>query len=150
MARHLNRVYLIGNLTRDPELRYTPNNTAVCEFGLAVNRNYQDNSGEWQEDTSYVDINVWARQAENCSQYLEKGSRVFLEGRLDFQSWETDDGQNRSKLEVTAQRVIFLDAAGENVEAGVAGGAGAGAGGDTPEDILEDFEGGETEDDIPF
>ncbi len=143
MARHLNRVFLIGNLTRDPELRYTPNNTAICEFGLAVNRNYQDSSGEWQEDTAFVDINVWGRQGENASQYLEKGSRAFIEGRLDFSSWENNEGDRRSKLEVTAQRVIFLDPA-------QGGGAAPEAGGDSPEEIMDDLEVEETEDDIPF
>lgn len=143
MARHLNRVFLIGNLTRDPELRYTPNNTAIAEFGLAVNRNYQDSSGEWQEETAFVDINVWGSQGENCSNYLEKGSKVFLEGRLDFNSWENDQGDRRSKLEVTAQRVIFLD----SVE-GAGGGAPGGT--DDPEEIMDDLEIDETEDDIPF
>lgn len=142
MARHLNRVFLIGNLTRSPELRYTPNDTAVADFGLALNRSYQDRNGEWQEETDFVDITVWGREAENASQYLEKGSRVFLEGRLDYQSWETDEGQRRSKLEVTAQRVIFLDAAG-----------GTGGGEESPEEILDDFEDFDAEgaeDDIPF
>lgn len=141
MARHYNRVTLIGNLTRDPELRYTPNNTAVVDYGLAVNRNYQDSSGEWQEETTFVDITVWGRQAENCSQYLGKGSRVFVDGRLRLDQWETNEGEKRSKLGVTAQSVIFLDAAPE--------GEGQG-GGDSPDEILEDLDVEETEDDIPF
>lgn len=143
MARHLNRVFLIGNLTREPELRYTPNDTAVASFGLALNRSYKDRNGEWQEETDFVDITVWGRQAENASQYLDKGSRVFLEGRLDHQTWETDEGDRRSKLEVTAQRVIFLDSPG--------GSAGS-ADGDAEEilDDFEDFDVEETEDDIPF
>lgn len=143
MARHLNRVFLIGNLTRAPELRYTPNDTAVADFGLALNRSYQDSSGEWQEETDFVDITVWGRQAENASQYLDKGSRVFIEGRLDYQSWETDDGQRRSKLEVTAQRVIYLDAAGASESGGQ----------ESPEEILDDFDDFDAEgaeDDIPF
>lgn len=142
MARHYNRVTLIGNLTRDPELRYTPNNTAVVDYGLAVNRNYQDSSGEWQEETTFVDITVWGRQAENCSQYLSKGSRVFVDGRLRLDRWETDEGDRRSKHGVTAQQVIFLDAA--------EGAAGDGPGGESPDEILEDLEAEETEDDIPF
>jgi len=143
VARHINRVFLIGNLTREPELRYTPNDTAVASFGLAMNRSYQDQSGEWQEETDFVDITVWSRQAENASQYLDKGSRVFLEGRLDHQTWETDEGDRRSKLEVTAQQLIFLDASGSAETAGEG----------TPEEILDDFEDfdmEETEDDIPF
>lgn len=143
MARHLNKVFLIGNLTREPELRYTPNDTAVASFGLALNRSYQDQNGEWQEETDFVDITVWDRQAENASQYLDKGSRVFLEGRLDHQTWETDSGDRRSKLEVTGRNLIFLDAPGA---------AGDGDQGDAEEilDDFEDFDVDETEDDIPF
>lgn len=142
MARHYNRVILIGNLTRDPELRYTPSNTAVTDFGLAVNRNYQDGSGEWQEDTTFVDITVWGRQAENASQYLTKGSRVFLEGRLNFDQWENDQGDTRSKLDVTAERLTFLDASSDEVEGEPQG--------DSPDEILDDVDVEETEDDIPF
>lgn len=142
MARHYNRVVLIGNLTKDPELRYTPNNTAVTDFGLAVNRNYQDGSGEWQEDTTFVDITVWGRQAENASQYLTKGNRVFLEGRLDLDQWETDAGEKRSKLGVTAERLSFLDSVQDD--------EGPEAQGDSPDEILDDVDVDESEDDIPF
>ena len=145
MARGFNRVLLIGNLTRDPELRYTPSNTAVADIGLAVNRTYRDASGETQEDVTFVDITVWGRSAENCSQYLSKGSPVFVEGRLTLDQWENNEGQRRSKLKVTAQRVDFL---------GAPGGAGkpdaASPGSETPEQILEDVTVDETEDDIPF
>lgn len=142
MARHYNRVILIGNLTRDPELRYTPNNTAVADFGLAVNRNYQDGSGDWQEETTFVDITVWGRQAENASQYLEKGNRVFLEGRLRLDQWETDSGESRSKHGVTAERLSFLDSeGGPDAESGEA---------ENPDEILDDVDVEETEDDIPF
>lgn len=139
MARHYNRVILIGNLTRDPELRYTPNNTAVADFGLAVNRNYQDGSGEWKEETTFVDITVWGNQAENCSQYLDKGNRVFLEGRLRLDQWETDSGESRSKHGVTAERVSFLDSDD-----------GEGSGEEAPDEILDDVDVEETQDDIPF
>lgn len=142
MARHYNRVVLIGNLTREPELRYTPNNTAVTDIGLAVNRNYQDGSGEWQEETTFVDVTVWGRQAENASQYLDKGNRLFLEGRLTFDQWENDAGENRSKLSVTAERLSFIDSAGE--------GESPDAQGDSPDEILDDVDVDETEDDIPF
>ena len=146
MARGLNRVFLIGNLTRDPELRYTPNNTAVADLGLAVNRVYQDNSGEMQEDTTFVDVTAWGRNAENCSQYLSKGSPAFIEGRLTFDSWENDQGERRSKLKVTARRIDFLGA-GE----GKASEAGAPAGEESsPEEILDSVDVDETEDDIPF
>lgn len=105
---NFNRVYLIGNLTRDPELRYIPSGTAVANFGLATNRIYTTQDGERKEDVCFVDIVTWARTAENCANYLTKGSPVFIEGRLQYRSWETDDGQKRSKLEVVADRVQFL------------------------------------------
>ncbi len=148
MARGLNRVFLIGNLTRDPELRYTPNNTAVADMGLAVNRTYRDQSGETQEDTTFVDITAWGRQAENCSQYLAKGSPVFVEGRLTFESWENNEGQRRSKLKVTAQRIDFLGS-GQQTE-GAEKTQSAPAAQDSPEEILDDVDLEETEDDIPF
>ena len=108
----LNKVLLIGNLTRDPELRYIPSGTAVAKFGLAVNREYTDKgSGEKKENTCFVDVTVWGRQAETCNQYLSKGRPVFLEGRLEFSSWETKEGDKRSKLEVVAERVQFLGGA---------------------------------------
>jgi single-strand DNA-binding protein len=131
MARHYNSVTLIGNLTRDPELRYTPNDTAVAEFGLALNRSYQDSNGEWQEETDFVDITVWSKQAENASEYLDKGSKVFIEGRLDQQTWETDSGDRRSKVSVTANNLIYLDSKNQT------------------EDDEFDVE-GELDDDIPF
>lgn len=103
----VNRVFLLGNLTRDPELRYTANGFAVAGFGIAVNRKYkQDN--EWKEEACFIDITVWGKQAESCSEYLHKGSSAFIEGRLNFRSWETEQGQKRSKLEVVATNVQFL------------------------------------------
>jgi len=104
----LNKVFLIGNLTRDPELRYIPSGTAVANFGLAVNRIYTTQDGERKEDVCFVDIVTWSKTAENCANYLAKGRPVFIEGRLQFRSWETEDGQKRSKLEVVADRVQFL------------------------------------------
>ena len=109
---NLNKVFLIGNLTRDPELRYTPGGTAVAEFGLAVNRQYRDQSGQNQEETTFLDITVWGRQGETCNQYLNKGRSVFVEGRLQYDSWETQDGQRRSKIRVVAERVQFLGGGG--------------------------------------
>ena len=116
MARGYNKVMLIGNLTRDPELRYTPSNTAVADLGLAVNRTYQDKSGTKQEDVTFVDVTVWGRTAENCSHYVSKGAPVFIEGRLTLDQWENDDGQKRSKLKVTAQRVDFLGGGSNTVQ----------------------------------
>ncbi len=108
MAASVNRVFLIGNLTRDPELRYVPSGTAVTSFDLAVNRFYATQSGEKKQETSFVKIVVWARRAEVCAEYLTKGSPVFVEGRLRSRSWETQDGQKRSTIEVIANSVQFL------------------------------------------
>ena len=111
----LNRVLLIGNLTKDPELRYTPQGTAVVNLRLAVNRKYRDKSQEMKEDTCFITVVVWDKQAETCNQYLRKGSPVFIEGRLQSRSWEDNAGQKRSVVEVRAERVQFLSA-GTNKE----------------------------------
>ncbi len=108
----LNKVFLMGNLTRDPELRYTTNGAAVASFGLAVNRKYKQGE-ELKEDVCFVEITVWAKQGENCSQYLSKGSPVLIEGRLNYQTWEADGGQKRNKLEVVANNVQFLTRQGD-------------------------------------
>ena len=102
-----NKVILMGNLTRDPELRYTPNGTAVATLGLAVNRKYKVNE-EWKEETDFFDIVVFGKQAENCSEYLKKGRPVLVDGRLQQRRWENDEGQKRSKVEVVASIVQFL------------------------------------------
>jgi len=111
MARSLNQVTLMGNLTRDPELRQTPNGQSVTSFSLALNRSYKDQSGEWQEATDYIDIVAWGPLAERVSQYLTKGRRCLVQGRLQSRSWE-QDGQKRSKVEVVAQDVTFLGRSG--------------------------------------
>lgn len=108
MARSLNQVFLMGNLTRDPELRQTPTGQNVCSFSLALNRSYKDQSGEWQEATDYVDIVAWGPLAERVSQYMSKGRRCLVQGRLQSRNWE-QDGQKRSKVEVLANDVTFLD-----------------------------------------
>ena len=105
---NLNKVFLIGNLTRDPELRYIPSGTAVATFTVASNRSYNSASGEKKEDVCFVRVVSWARQAELCGEYLFKGSPVFVEGRLQSRSWETPDGQKRSTIEVVAQNIQFL------------------------------------------
>ena len=118
----LNKVILIGNLTRDPELRYTPSGVALCKFGLAVSRKYKVGD-ELKEDTAFVDITVWGKQAETASEYLSKGRQVCIEGRLTYSKWETDDGQKRSKLEVTAENVMFLGGGrGQGAQPGASGG----------------------------
>ncbi len=105
---NLNRVLLMGNLTRDPELRYLASGAAVANLGLAINTRYRAQTGELKEDVCFVKVVVWGKQAESCSQYLNKGSGVFVEGRLQSRSWETEDGQKRSVMEVRADRVQFL------------------------------------------
>lgn len=102
-----NRIIVMGNLTRDPELRYIPNGTAVATLRLAINNRYRQGE-EWKEDVCYVDVTVWGKQAENCNEYLSKGSGVLVEGRLSYRTWETDEGQTRSKHEVVANTVRFL------------------------------------------
>ena len=102
----VNKVVLIGNLTRDPELTHTASGAAVASFGLAVNRKYKQGD-EWKEDVCFVDITTWGNQAENSPKNLSKGSPVFVEGRLNFGSWEKD-GEKRNKLDVVASLVLFL------------------------------------------
>jgi len=111
MARSLNQVTLMGNLTRDPELRQTPTGQNVTSFSLALNRNYKDSSGEWKEVTDYVDIVCWGPLAERVAQYMSKGRRCLVQGRLQSRSWE-QEGQKRSKVEVLANDVTFLDSRG--------------------------------------
>lgn len=108
MAASFNKVLLMGNLTRDPELRYIPSGQPVCSFTIAVNRVYNSQAGEKKEEVSFIRVVVWARMAENCNEYLKKGSPVFVEGRLQSRSWEDKDGGKRSTLEVVAQSVQFL------------------------------------------
>ena len=104
----LNKVLLIGNLTKDPELRYTPNGTAVTNLRIAVNRKFKDRTGELKEDTCFITVTAWDKQAEICNQYLQKGRAVFVEGILQSRSWETGDGQKRSTIDVRAERIQFL------------------------------------------
>lgn len=104
----LNKVMLIGNLTRDPELKYIPSGSAVVTFTLAVNRVYKTQTGEKKEQTSFLRVVVWGRRAEVCGEYLAKGSPVFVEGRLQSREWETQEGQKRSTVEVIADNVQFL------------------------------------------
>ncbi len=108
MAANLNKVLLIGNLTRDPELRYIPSGSAVATFTVAVNRVYKDQAGEKKEQTSFIRVVVWGRRAEVCGEYLSKGSPVFVEGRLQSRDWETQEGQKRNTVEVIADNVQFL------------------------------------------
>ncbi len=116
----LNRVLLIGNLTKDPELRYTPSGTPVANLRLAVNSTFKDQAGQRKEETCFVTIVVWSKQAEICNQYLKKGRSVFVEGRLLYRSWEAD-GKTRSTMEVRADRVQFLGLPAASRDAAQAG-----------------------------
>jgi single-strand DNA-binding protein len=134
----LNKVLLIGNLTRAPELRYTPSGTAVSDLRLAVNRAYTTQGGDKREETCFLTVVVWGKQAESAAQYLDKGSPVMVEGRLQTRDWETKDGQKRNVVEVVAERLQFL------------GRGRGGGGGGAPADAepVEEAAGGT--DDVPF
>lgn len=152
---NLNKVLLIGRLTRDPEARYTPSGAAVTEFGFAVNRYYTVN-GERKEDTCFLDISAWGRLGELARNYLRKGRQAYIEGHLTFSEWQTQEGQKRSKIRVVADNIQFLDSADRNNqgpsrssefgdpppsrEAPPADGGGVGGG--------NEFSGGESE--VPF
>jgi len=105
----LNKIMLIGNVGSDPEMRYTPNGKAVTSFRMATNYRYAGSDREQREETEWFRVSVWGRQAESCNQFLSKGKRIYVEGRLRSRSWEGQDGQMRTSLEVSANRVIFLD-----------------------------------------
>lgn len=109
MARSLNKVQLIGNLTRDPELRYTPNGTAVCSFGLATNRSWKTDSGEKHDEAEFHNIVAWNKLAELCSQFLVKGRKVYVEGRLATRTWTAQDGTQRNRTEIVISDMILLD-----------------------------------------
>jgi single-strand DNA-binding protein len=108
MAASLNKVLLMGNLTRDPEVKYTPKGTAVGDLAIAINDSYKAQDGTIKETVTYVDIEVWGRQAETCKQYLTKGRPIFVEGQLRLDQWETPQGEKKSRMKVRADRVQFL------------------------------------------
>jgi single-strand DNA-binding protein len=144
---NINRVVLVGNLTRDPELRHTPSGTSVCKLRLAVNSRQKDAAtGEWGEKPNYFDVTVWGNQGENCAKFLSKGRPVGVDGRLDWREWEAQDGTKRQAVEVIADTVQFL---GSRDGGGAGGGEGerqfvpAGA-------TQDDFAPTGTDDDIPF
>ncbi len=119
----MNAVFLMGNLTRDPDKRVLPSGMAVSELGLAVNDNYKDKDGKLVEKACFADIVVWGKAAENCAQYLKKGSPVLIEGRLQLDQWQTDAGEKRSKLRVRANRVQFISNRGADKTRATAGAA---------------------------
>jgi single-strand DNA-binding protein len=144
MAASINRVVLVGNLTRDPELKHTPGGTPVCSLRIAVNSRRKDESGQWADKPNYFSISVFGNQAESCAQYLSKGRPVAIDGRLDWREWQSQDGSKREAVEIVAESVQFLGSRGEGgVEAPQfvpAGAAGENA----------DFASSAADDDIPF
>jgi single-strand DNA-binding protein len=162
MARSVNQVTLMGNLTRDPELRQTPSGQSVCSFSLALNRSYKDSNDQWVESTDYVDCVAWGQLGERIAQYMSKGRRCLVQGRIQSRSWE-QEGQKRSKVEVLANDVTFLDSRGGDDGEGPGGSYGggsesraparapAGAGAKKKDTVIEDI-GDEpiNLDDIPF
>ncbi len=147
MPANINSVVLVGNLTRDPELRHTPSGTAVCSLRLAVNSRRKDGAtGEWSDKPNYFDITVWGQQGESCAQYLAKGRPVAVQGRLEWREWDAQDGSKRQAVEIIADNVQFLggrpdgDGGGQFVPQGAAQGAQA----------TDDFPASAADDDIPF
>ena len=112
MSSYINKVLLMGNLTRDPELRRTQSGQSVCEFGIAINRTTRTRDGQEREETCFVDIVVWGKPGEACKTYLAKGRSVFVEGRLSLDQWESDSGERKSKLRVVAEKTSFVGGGG--------------------------------------
>ena len=139
----INRVVLVGNLTRDPELRHTQSGMAVCSLRLAVNTRRKDETGQWVDKPNYFDITVWGNQGERCAQYLSKGRPVAIDGRLEWREWETPEGNKRQAVDVVADTVQFLGSRGDGE-----------GGGYIPADATAtpagDFPSSPTDDDIPF
>ena len=147
MAANINRVVLVGNLTKDPELRHTPSGTAVCSLRLAVNTRRKDSAtGEWTEKPNYFDITVWGNQGESCAQYLAKGRPVGVDGRLEWREWDAQDGTKRQAVEIIADSVQFLGSRGDAEGGGQPQFVPAGAAAQTEN---ADFAAG-ADDDIPF
>jgi single-strand DNA-binding protein len=146
---NINRVVLVGNLTKDPELRHTPSGTAVCKLRVAVNTRQKDSAtGQWGDKPNYFDVTVWGNQAESCSQYLSKGRPIGVDGRLDWREWEAQDGSKRQAVEIIAESVQFLGGRGDD------GGFGGGGGNQfvpaAAAAEAADFGPAAADDDIPF
>jgi single-strand DNA-binding protein len=144
----LNKVFLMGNLTRDPELRYTPAGLAVASFGIAINRVWTAKTGEQKKDVCYVDINIFGRRAEVVGEYFSKGNPIFIEGHLQFHQWEAKDGQKRSTLRVIAENFEFIGGQTKRPAEGV--GTSSKEGKPLPESIPEDVNLDINSEDIPF
>lgn len=139
----INRVFLMGNLTRDPQVRHTPGGQTVSDLGLATSDRYRNKAGELVETTCFTDIVVWGAQAEACGRFLTKGARVVVEGRLQYDQWQTENGERRRRLRVRADRVEFLSRPRREAVAGVGGATGAAAQGGVGAD-------GDAADGMPF
>jgi len=144
---NINRVVLVGNLTKDPELRHTQSGTAVCKLRLAVNTRRKDETGQWTDKPNYFDVTVWGNQGESCAQYLAKGRPVAVDGRLDWREWDAQDGTKRQAVEIIADSVQFLGSRQD----------GEGGGGGQPQFVPSgaqtenaDFGSQAADDDIPF
>jgi single-strand DNA-binding protein len=141
---NINRVVLVGNLTKDPELRHTPGGTPVCSLRIAVNSRRRDESGNWVDKPNYFDVSVFGNQAESAAQYLSKGRPVGIDGRLDWREWDAQDGSKRQAVQIIAESVQFLGSRGDAEFGGnqfVPAGAGSESGADFPS---------AADDDIPF
>jgi single-strand DNA-binding protein len=148
MPSNINRVVLVGNLTRDPELRTTPSGTSVCKLRIAVNTRQKNNeTGEWGDKPNYFDVTVWGNQGESCAQFLSKGRPVAVDGRLDWREWDAQDGQKRQAVEIIADTVQFLGSRADSEGGGQAQFVPAGAATQTPD---ADFGPAGADDDIPF
>ncbi len=149
---NINRVVLVGNLTRDPELRHTPSGVAVCKLRIAVNTRQKDQaSGQWGDKPNYFDVTVWGNQGESCAQFLAKGRPVAIDGRLDWREWDAQDGTKRQAVEIIADNVQFLAGRQDGEGGGAPGGGGnqyVPAGAATKSDA--DFGSSAADDDIPF
>ena len=149
----LNKVMLIGNLTREPEIRQTPKGATVGELGLAINQTHTTQDGQKREEVTYVDVVVWNKTAENCKQYLHKGSPLFVEGSLQLDQWETQQGEKRSRLRVRGERVQFLGSRPRSEDGGHGGGYREQGGGTAPTRTSEapvPNSSDEADDEIPF
>jgi len=157
MATNMNSVSVVGNATRDPELRFTPSGQAIATFGIAVNRSWRNKqSNEWEEAVSFFDVTCWAQMAENVAESVTKGTRVLVSGRLEQRSWETNDGEKRSKVEIVADEIgpsLRFATAGVTKNERRGGdfeGGGGGGGNSAPRAVANEAPGGYSNDEEPF
>jgi len=157
MATNMNSVSVVGNATRDPELRFTPSGQAIATFGIAVNRSWRNKqSNEWEEAVSFFDVTCWAQMAENVAESVTKGTRVLVSGRLEQRSWETNDGEKRSKVEIVADEIgpsLRFATAGVTKNERRGGdfeGGGGGGGNSAPRAVANDAPAGYSNDEEPF